>query len=430
LFSVDLFNEGVDVPAVDTLLLLRPTESATLFLQQLGRGLRKSKDKLVCTVLDFVGLHRREFRFDRRLSALIGGTRKYVETQVVQGFPYLPAGCHMELDTVASKTILSSLKSALPSRWNDKVQELRLLIANGFQPSLECYMEETGLALDDIYAAKKSWSDFLEAAGVKVLTPGPEEDSLRRAIGRMLHIDDEERLDFYLELLSSDQRPKVGMYSIRRQRMIRMLVASMCDQVLDNTTSIEEGIKLFWSHPQVIDELKALLFYQRKNIDHLHSLVASHVNVPIQVHGKYTRIELLAAFGVGETAKTRPWREGALWVGDEKTDIFAFTIDKSGGNFSPTTKYRDYALSPTLIHWESQSMTTARSPTGKRYCNHVAEGSSVMLFARENTAARAFWFLGTGSYVSHESEKPMSITWKLDAALPGDLFVKLASAVA
>jgi superfamily II DNA or RNA helicase/HKD family nuclease len=68
-FSVDLFNEGVDVPAVDTILMLRPTESATLFLQQLGRGLRMALGKTVCTVLDFVGLHRREFRLDQRYRA-------------------------------------------------------------------------------------------------------------------------------------------------------------------------------------------------------------------------------------------------------------------------------------------------------------------------------------------------------------------------
>ena len=62
LFSVDLFNEGVDVPNVDALLMLRPTESPVLFLQQLGRGLRKADNKLSCLVLDFVGEHRREFR--------------------------------------------------------------------------------------------------------------------------------------------------------------------------------------------------------------------------------------------------------------------------------------------------------------------------------------------------------------------------------
>ena len=101
-FTVDLFNEGVDIPPVDTLLLLRPTDSPTLFLQQLGRGLRKA-GKAICTVLDFVGTHRKEFRFDRRLRALLGGSRNDVERQVKNDFPFLPAGCSFELDPVAKE---------------------------------------------------------------------------------------------------------------------------------------------------------------------------------------------------------------------------------------------------------------------------------------------------------------------------------------
>ena len=124
-FSVDLFNEGIDVPAVDTLLMLRPTDSATLFLQQLGRGLRRSVGKTVCTVLDFVGHHRKEFRFDRRLRALFGGTRRELEEQIATGFPFLPAGCHMELDRVASQIVLDNVRHAVPSRRTERVQALR-----------------------------------------------------------------------------------------------------------------------------------------------------------------------------------------------------------------------------------------------------------------------------------------------------------------
>ena len=110
LFSVDLFNEGIDIPAVDTLLLLRPTDSPTLFLQQLGRGLRRLAGKTVCTVLDFVGHHRKEFRFDRRFRALLGGSRKDLEKQITEGFPFLPAGCHIELDRVATELVLENIR--------------------------------------------------------------------------------------------------------------------------------------------------------------------------------------------------------------------------------------------------------------------------------------------------------------------------------
>ena len=155
-FSVDIFNEGVDVPSVDTLIMLRPTDSPTLFLQQLGRGLRKHYGKSACTVIDLVGLHHREFRFDRRLGALLGGTRKEVERQVEQGFPFLPAGCHMELDRVSSERVLRSIRDAVPDRWAGKVEELRRLAAGGNEVGLAVYLDKTGLALDDVYASGHS----------------------------------------------------------------------------------------------------------------------------------------------------------------------------------------------------------------------------------------------------------------------------------
>ena len=430
LFSVDLFNEGVDVPSVDTLLLLRPTESATLFLQQLGRGLRKSVNKSVCMVLDFVGIHRSEFRFDRRLAGLLGGTRKHLQEQVEKSFPFLPAGCHMELDVVAREIILESLKSALPNRWNEKVAELQNMLSNGVAPSLENYLQETGLDLPDVYSTTKSWSDFLDAVNASEHAAGPHESVMRRAIGRLLHIDDEERLDFYINTLDFSVPPDAVSFTSREHRMARMLVATTCDQVLEKEDSLEHGIALLWRHPQVVSELRELFSLLRQQIDHIHLSLPSHLDSPLQIHGKYTRIEILAAFGVGEYAKTRPWREGVLWIEDEKIDLLAFTLDKSEGNFSPTTMYRDYAISRELIHWESQSSTRMESPTGKRYCNHVAEGTKIMLFARENTDERAFWFLGPASYVSHKSERPMGITWRLEEPLPGDLFSLFAAAVA
>ena len=165
-FSVDLFNEGVDVPAVDTLLMLRPTDSPTLFLQQLGRGLRRSIGKYACTVLDFVGHHRREFRFDRRLQALLGGTRKLLTQQIEAGFPFLPAGCHMELDRVATDIVLENIRTAVPSRWTERVDALRRLAAQGVRCTLARYLEETGLELEDVYNGGKSWSDLREEAGL------------------------------------------------------------------------------------------------------------------------------------------------------------------------------------------------------------------------------------------------------------------------
>ena len=165
LFSVDLFNEGIDIPAVDTLLLLRPTDSPTLFLQQLGRGLRRLVGKTVCTVLDFVGHHRKEFRFDRRFRALLGGSRKDLEKQIIEGFPFLPAGCHIELDHVATELVLENIRSAVPSRWPEKVEELRLVARGDNGITLQRFLDETGLELEDVYTGRKTFSIFERMRG-------------------------------------------------------------------------------------------------------------------------------------------------------------------------------------------------------------------------------------------------------------------------
>ncbi|MEZ0339871.1 DUF3427 domain-containing protein [Mycobacterium sp. pV006] len=429
-FSVDLFNEGVDVPAVDTVLMMRPTESPTLFLQQLGRGLRRSTGKAFCTVLDFVGTHRREFRFDRRYRALLGGTRRDIERAVQQGFPFLPAGCYMQLDAKASEIVLRSLREAIPTRWPARVEELRVIHAEYPDVTLSTYLVESGLDLPDVYDGSRGWSDLCEAAGVPTERAGEHEKPLRKALGRLLHIDDDERIATYRALLESPTPVDVSGLPERQRRLIRMLVASLGDQVLTREMSLQDAVNLLWAHPQVRVELSQLLRELDNRIDHLHGALDNHPEVPLQVHARYSRLEILAAFGIGDGAKVAPWQTGVYEARDSIAELLAFTLDKSSGAFSPTTRYRDYAISPTLIHWESQSITRADSDTGLRYRQHERDGRSIMLFCRLRADDRAFWFLGPATYRGHVGEKPMAITWELDTPLSGDLYQSFAAAVA
>jgi hypothetical protein len=433
-FSVDLFNEGVDVPAVDALLMLRPTESGTLFLQQLGRGLRKREGKTVCTVLDFVGLHRAEFRFDMRLRALLGGSRSDVEWQVENGFPFLPAGCHMELDRKASEIVLRSIRLALPTRWNQKVLEMRGFLRAGHAPDLAAFLTHSGLELDDVFTKDKSWSLLCADAGLQGESEGPQETVLRRAVARLLHVDDGLRIAWYLQVLSAAEPPRWAELSQRNRRLIRMLLVQLCDQVapalLPTDARMEDALALLWKHPGVLADICALLRVQEGRLSHVHRSVPGADGVPLRVHARYARSEILAAFGVGGRVRAETWREGVRWIPEERTDVFLITLDKTGSGFSPTTRYKDYAISRELFHWESQSTTSEGSPTGMRYRHQPSSGNRVVLFARRNEVERAFWCLGTASYVRHEGERPMAVTWRLHTPLPLDLFSQFAAAVA
>jgi superfamily II DNA or RNA helicase len=440
-FSVDLFNEGLDLPAVDTLLFLRPTESPTLFLQQLGRGLRRHEGKSLCTVLDFVGQHRREFSYEGRLRAMLGVNRRQLIDQVEAGFPFLPSGCHMVLEGVARDRVLQSLKSALPRGLNRMVEVVRSMQQEGHSISLSSFLEHSGLDLDDVYddaGRGRCWSDILEASQVEVAPPGPHEVTLRRACARLLHIDDVARLRSYASWLSQPQPPQLDSMDVVEIRRLRMLLASLGASVAEiRDQALQPALSLLWQHPQVRFELIELLDLLLERAAHLGHPLRERAEVPLQVHARYTRVEIQAAFGdckAGESEQFRVdlpvWREGVKWLSKERCDLLLVTLNKTDKRFSPTTRYRDYAIGRDLLHWESQSGTRSSSPTGQRYQRHVEQGSAVMIFARLDTEDRAFHFLGPARYVGHQGEMPMSVTWRLIYPLPGDLLAQYRAAVA
>jgi hypothetical protein len=399
-------------------------------MQQLGRGLRRSPGKPFCTVLDFVGTHRKEFRVDRRFRSLLGGSRRSVEEAVKRGFPFLPAGCHLHLDQKSREVVLAALRNAVPSRWPAKVEELRQLRFGAPEITLTEFLTESGLELEELYEGGRSWSDLLEAADAPVLNRGMYEGTLRRAFGRMLHIDDQERTSVYFRFLQSDSAPDIDRLADRDRRLLHMLVDTVTEQAIGSATTLQEATDLLWGHPQVRSELTLLLEILRARIDHLHEPLQDRPHVPLQIHARYTRREIMAAYDVGIGAKVQSWQSGVFEAKQERSELLAFTLDKTSGSFSPTTRYQDYAISPRLIHWESQSSTREDSATGLRYRNHASEGRSIMLFARLRADDRAFWSLGTAQYRGHTGEKPMGITWELDNALPGDLYASFAAAVA
>jgi superfamily II DNA or RNA helicase len=437
-FSVDLFNEGVDVPAVDTLLMLRPTDSPTLFLQQLGRGLRRHDGKQMCTVLDFVGQHRREFSFDRRLRALLGGTRQQLMAQVEQGFPLLPSGCHMALEGVARDRVLQSLKDAVPRGLTKMANEIRAMRQMGEPISLANFLQHSGLDLEDIYAHDRCWSDVLQAADEPILASGPGEKTLRKACARLLHLDDPSRLTVYQDWLANDDAPSLSALNKPQGRWLRMLLSVLVAASPEvNALPTNKAAQWVWQHPQVRLELVELFALLAQRNQHLGCALTERTDVPLQVHARYSRFEIQAAFGDAASGqdehaqiKVPAWREGVKFMQQERCDVFLITLNKTEKRFSPSTRYRDYAINRSLFHWESQSRTTADSTTGRRYQLHRSQGTEVMVFVRLNAEDRAFHFLGPASYQSHQSEMPMQITWKMQHPLPADLFLSYRAAAA
>ncbi|MEU4643013.1 DUF3427 domain-containing protein [Micromonospora sp. NPDC023814] len=413
LFTVDLFNEGVDLPMVDTILMLRPTESATIFLQQLGRGLRLDDDKPCLTVLDFIGGQHANFRFDLRWRALTGVSRKSVYDAVDQDFPSLPSGCHIELDRVAKEIVLGNLRSALPTSKRGLVAELRLL----GDVSLGEFLRETGVEIEDVYrsASVGGWTGLRRLAGLEASTPGPDDRELGRAIGRMLHLDDPDRLDLLTRVTAGEQ-PDAG-------RLWDMLHFDLWGPNAP-LTSREERLARLRAEPARCAELRQVAEVLR---DRIHRVTPEPLSaaVPLRVHARYSRNEACAAFGMANPGSLR---EGVKWLPDAQADLFFVTLVKSQAHYSPTTMYADRAITDSLFQWESQSTTSSASATGQRYIHHASRGSTVHLFVREtrvadrDLGAPAYLYAGPMTYREHTGDRPMRIIWRLHHALPADMY--------
>ena len=422
LFTVDLFNEGVDVPEIDTVLFLRPTESATVFLQQLGRGLRLADDKPCLTVLDFIGNQASEFRFDLRYRALTGVSRRGLAREIEHGFPTLPPGCHIELDRVAADVVMRNVLASLRIDWRGLVAELR---GTGDVP-LRAFLDDVGLELEDIYRRRRGgWAGLRRMAELDPTPAGSDDDRLAGAIGRMLHVDDLERLEFISSLLGRDAPPDTGESVGRAARLLAMLHFSLWGWN-EPLTQADAGLERLWQNQARREELVELTDVLRGRIRRITRPVDPAGYVPLHVHARYSLAELLAAFGVPNPAASRG--SGVKWIEQAQADVFWFNLRKTEKHFSPTTMYADRAISPTLFQWESQNATSEASPTGQRYVHHQERGSSVHLFFRDSKeadgdlGAPAYLYAGTASYVSHTGERPMRIIWKLDYELPADVF--------
>ena len=422
-FAVDLFNEGVDLPEVDTVLMLRPTESATVFLQQLGRGLRWAEGKRVLTVLDFVGQVRREYRYDMRYRALLGGTRHQVRRAIEADFPLLPPGCALKLDRIAKERVLRNLKEAVQNARARLADDLRVL---GPETRLCGFMEDAGVELEEIYARPGSGHCFTELRRRAGFKQSDVEDSLLKAIGKLLHVDDHERIETWRDLLLGDRSSGIAGLQGRKHRLGLMLFALLGSrrQAIDEADQILESVR---GSPELRREIGDLLDILADRIRTVSRPLDPASDAPLASHATYTLGEIVAAHGHTDKRGALVFPQGGvLWNKETQTDLLFVTLEKSDRDYSPTTRYADYPISPTLFHWESQNTASPETPTGRRYIEQH-EGTNVVLFVRERKRdgrgeTLSYHCLGRAHYRSHESERPMKILWELERPMPGWLY--------
>ncbi|MDV0446053.1 hypothetical protein MmiAt1_16630 [Methanimicrococcus sp. At1] len=421
----DLYNEGVDIPEVNTVLFLRPTESLTIFIQQLGRGLRLSEDKECLTVLDFVAQAHKNYNFQEKFQSLVGKSNHSIEYYVENGFSNLPKGCFIQLEKQAQEYILRNIKDSKNTR---KFLAHRIKYFEhdtGKKLTLSNFLSHYNLKLPDFYGlgCDRTLRRMMVDAGLKENFECESEVILTKRLSGLFKINSIEWLRFLIQYV--ENKPEIK--SENERLMLNMLYYTIyqTNPEKEKFNSIEDGIWKYLECKEIREEVLDILKYNYEQIDFIPEKNTFDFECPLDIHCNYSMSQVMTAFNYYNEKNRPPFREGVKYFEDKKLDIFFITLNKSEKDFSPSTLYEDYAINENLFHWQSQSRTKIDSPAGQRYINHKKTGNKVALFVREykkeDGYTATFTFLGECEYVSHSGSEPISFVWKLEKEIPPKL---------
>ncbi|MGV3754029.1 MAG: DUF3427 domain-containing protein [Verrucomicrobiota bacterium] len=428
LFTRDVLNEGLDVPEVNTVLFLRPTESLTVFLQQLGRGLRHAPEKECLTVIDLVGQLHRRYRVEAKFKALLPKRRFGMQREVEMDFPHLPAGCSIQLDRVARDYVLTNIRDQIRS------------ISDQVPDRIATFEHETGLPLT--FGNFIRFYDY-EPGTLLTVQTWSQWKAKARAIEPPRDPDLEQLQD---SLVSASQT--TGPKEILRFReVVERLKAGDPDGALSKAgdlslllhyriwgksggdlgmSDIKESYARAAHNPSLLSDLEEVLAWA----DDESRIGAGELNLPyscpLELHATYGSDEIKAALG-GASFYSAGIR-GVGWIPfpSIKTVVALVTFQKTEKEFSPSTMYQDYPISRELMHWETQSHTSLASETAQNLIQHRLRGYTMLFFVRSrkklSKTTSPFTFLGPAQLESYQSERPIQMVWRLDHPMPVDLF--------
>ena len=457
IFTVNIFNEGIDIPKLNLILFLRPTESSTVFIQQLGRGLRKVEGKEFVTILDFIGNYQKSFVVPLALSGQINHKafdKDSLRVAITHEFADLPAGSYVDLDPITQKEIL------------DRIDSIKMNSTDMLKSLYQQFKNELGRApeiLDFLYYEQSpSLTFFIHKYQSWVKTKEKMNDINeldRKILDHPLMSEIIERLenqlpikwpyDFIILELAFLQK-KVSYTNVIKQLEKRF--ATKIDLEKHKTLIGQAMARLAnpykkqkWSFGKVVGDQFVLNddilevtqdaeFYQylKDRIDygiiefrrthHPERFLAKGERLTL--YQNYTRNDLIFLFEAG--VKEGSWREGVSRAGNH---YFLFVNLNKSEKVEEHLQYKDYFIDQRHFHWQSQNQTSHESSVGQNYIYHKERGIHIHLFVRKfdqmHGMTLPFMYLGEVDYVSSYGDKPMNIKWRLHHPVPEDLYIDL-----
>lgn len=428
----DILNEGVDIPEIDTVLFLRPTESLTVFLQQLGRGLRLADGKTCLTVLDFVAQANKNYNYERRFRALVGRSGKSISHEILSGFKFLPRGCSITMERQAQEFIIQNIKNAIFNKTRLIREATDFERNTGQVLTLENFLSNFGLDVRTIYATQsiKSWARLKALAG----TPHPTfcaeskyTDLLEKGIARLYHTNSYDYLSFLRILILNNFH--INISTARESKFLKLFYYTLWLNPIEKVnreygttfSSIEDAVSSLCMQTWIVEDLLTLINIRLSTLSKTTKWLSVAENAEIELYGCYSADEIHLML------EDKPGRWQVLGTQYNKEHKFAMvfvTLNKSDKEYSPSTLYEDYAISPSQFHWQSMNKTQKLSEEGQRIINQKQNGWKYILFVRDSKTdefgnTNGYYCLGDMNFHSSHGECPMNVIWDMINPIPG-----------
>ncbi|MCZ8157026.1 MAG: DUF3427 domain-containing protein [Leptospira sp.] len=424
LFTVDVFNEGVDIPEINTVLFLRPTESLTIFLQQLGRGLRHSPNKVCLTVLDFIGQTHKKYRIDRKFAVLLKKKRGSLENEVEEEFPNLPSGCAIQLERIARESVLQKIRAVFKDL-NHFIPE----VVNTWDPSrsgdltFASFLKESGISALTVLK-NKTWSEWKSTRPNQIKIVDPHLNKGRSALSRLATRTDPKLLNAFIDIAQKNFKTINGDSELKTCLHYLMWGSKGSDVGVKNW---EESLARWLENPSLIEDAREIAEWKKTTFEFPLQEITLPFPFAIPLHSEVGSYEIKANLGLATISNPGPSGTGVIHYADKKVYIHLVTFHKDEKSFSATTSYNDYPISRTKLHWQSQSSGTIEGVAGQNYLQFRERGYTILFFARlakkMEGETSPFLYLGPAKeLLSYHGERPISMEWELEYPMPATFF--------
>ena len=428
LFTVDKLSEGLDVPGINTVLFLRPTGSMTVFLQQLGRGLRHAPEKDCLTVLDFVGQAHRRYRMDIKLKSLLPKHRHAIDREVENGFPHLPAGCSIQFDRLSRQYVLENIRNNLKNLAVQVPERLQTFTTDtGQELTFENFIRYHEYEPERLLVAE-TWTGWKSRARLAPVPTDPDFDVLKKTLVRTAFVSGPHEIRLMRQCLQHVAGKDIASaVRVDPDEMHRLYYRLWPEPIARyGFTDFEDALCRLSANPSIIRDMDEILEWA-ENASHVSGFMPKlPFPCALELHALYSIKDIQAALGRANLTTAGQRGIGVVHCKDLKAYALLITYQKTEKEFSPSTMYADYPVNRELLHWESPSNTTQRSLTGQNLIDHKARGYTILVFARSqkkrNGCTVPFTYLGPVERVRHEGERPIKMMWQLRHPMPVEMF--------